>query len=75
MSIVLLIIGFCLGIALCMFLNAKKTKKIGTLVIDQSDPDSPPYLFVELNDHSWYAKLHTMKEVKFDVIFKNYISQ
>lgn len=52
----------------------KKPKYIGVLRIDQSDPDAPPYMFLEIfKDAS-----HEIKQdqyVTFKVDFKDYISR
>lgn len=49
-----------------------KPKIIGTLRVDQSDPDGP-YLFLELNES--IEKIIHQKKVVMNVNAKNYISQ
>lgn len=69
---------FLLGLAVGVLLSiifAKyflKPKIIGTLRVDQSDPDGP-YLFLELN--ASIEKIIHQKKVVMNVNVKNYISQ
>lgn len=64
-AVVELLYIFCLIIAL---------KPVGTLRIDNSDPDEPPYLFLELKKESNPNNFKNKKYVTFDVNAKNYIS-
>lgn len=71
-SIVFLIVGIVLGYVLSRLIP--KEKPVGTLRVDQSDPDSGPYLFLELTHHGAGA-IQKKKYVLFKVDLKNYISQ
>lgn len=68
-----LFIGIMIGAAVMFVLTHIPKKRIGTLRVDQSDPDDPPYLFLELD-----VNVDTVKKQKyviFDVNVENYISQ
>ena len=70
--VVALVIGILIGISIAKF--AFRDIPIGSLRVDQSDPDSGPYLFLELSpggDDEIYKK----KYVSLRVDLKNYISQ
>jgi hypothetical protein len=63
------ILGFILG-----FIAASIYKKyVGTLRIDQSDPDDSPYLFLEMSEDP--RQLLSKKRVNLKVDVRNYISQ
>ena len=67
-----ILIGVAVGLVLARFIFREKT--IGSLRIDESDPDSGPYLFLELDDppsDAFYEKDY----VRLRVDLKNYISQ
>lgn len=63
-AVVFFIIGFIIGSILAKKLFIKDP--IGTLRIDNSDPDSPPYLFLEI-DHGNARKIQEDKYVIFRV--------
>lgn len=74
-----IVIAFVLGVIIGtiisrIFIFFKKPKYIGVLRIDRSDPDTPPYMFLEIfKDAS-----HEIKQdqyVTFKVDFKDYISR
>lgn len=71
-SIIFLIIGVAIGYVLSRFIV--KEKPVGTLRVDQSDPDSGPYLFLELTQNGATA-MQNKKYVLFKVDLKSYISQ
>ena len=50
-----------------------KDKPIGSLRVDQSDPDSEPYLFLEL-DPGGMSDIYKKQSVRLRVKIKNYIS-
>ena len=61
-------IGYALGV------KNTRLKAIGTLRIDQSDPDDGPYLFLELYSPDATTAIMNSKQVIFDVNVKDYIS-
>ena len=68
-----MIIAFLVGVLIgtIIYAIAVKTASVGTLRIDQSDPDDSPYLFLELkNTNAIFSK----KYVTMKVELKNYIS-
>ena len=76
-----MVTGYLIGLALGIAIGAAFTfaicripkKRIGTLRVDQSDPDDEPYLFLELD-----VNVDTVKKQKyviFDVNVENYLSQ
>lgn len=69
-----LIIVFLAGVLIgtIIYAIAVKTASIGTLRIDQSDPDDSPYLFLELDKNVVY--ISSKKYVIMKVNLKNYIS-
>lgn len=78
MNIGIIILGFvsCFisGFIIGAYLDGRvqKERVIGTLRVDRSDPDEPPYLFLELMNEG-YAKLQTQEYVTFQVLRENYI--
>jgi len=48
-------------------------KPVGSLRVDESDPDSGPYLFLEL-DRSGADAIYKQRYVRLRVELKNYIS-
>lgn len=71
-AIIFLMVGILIGYILSRFIP--KEKPIGTLRVDQSDPDSRAYLFLELTQQG-ADSIKKKKYVLFKVDFKNYISQ
>lgn len=59
------VIGFVIGIKY-------HHKPVGTLRVDQSDPDDNPYLFLELSEDP--KKLPNQKYIILKVNIENYIS-
>lgn len=59
------VIGFVIGIKY-------HHKPVGTLRVDQSDPDDNPYLFLELSEDP--KKLPNQKYITLKVNIENYIS-
>ncbi len=47
---------------------------VGTLRQDQSDPDEPPYLFLEM-EKDGFAKIQKRKKVVMRVQIENYLSR
>jgi hypothetical protein len=73
--IIIALVGcFIFGIitGACIIVRDHKGRVIGTLRVDRSDPDEPPYLFLELMNEG-YAKLQTQEYVTFQVLRENYI--
>ena len=69
--VVALVIGILIGISIAKF--AFRDIPIGSLRVDQSDPDSGPYLFLEL-DRSGADAIYKQRYVRLRVELKNYIS-
>ena len=69
--IMVLLIGTSIGLILSRFIF--KEKPVGSLRVDQSDPDSGPYLFLEL-DRSGADAIYKQRYVRLRVELKNYIS-
>lgn len=65
------VVSFILGYILAKLY--KKEKPVGTLRIDQSDPEDGPYLFLELSTDP--RALMAKKTVIFDVNTESYITQ
>ena len=71
MFIIIFLLGASFG---CLISEvATKTKVKGCLRIDSSDPDEPPYLFLELEESPEVLK--HKKFVTLQVDLKSYISQ
>lgn len=66
-----LIIGILIGIIASRFIF--RERPVGSLRVDESDPDSGPYLFLEL-DRSGAAAIYKQRYVRLRVELKNYIS-
>ena len=64
------VIGVLFGFIFAVLLQ--KRKKIGTLRMDQSDPNEAPYLFLEL-DPDGMKKINRFKTVVLRVRLENYI--
>ena len=64
-------IGILVGIV-CTTV-ATRTKSVGSLRIDTSDPDDGPYLFLELSKD--IGEIYRKKYVMFKVSLKNFIPQ
>lgn len=74
-TIIASVIGFLIGTFIGWHCTRKwKEKTIGTIRVDSSDPDSTPYLFLEI-----YAgkanELYANKVISLDVDLTDYISQ
>lgn len=68
---ILILIGILVGMFMSRFIF--KEKSVGSLRVDQSDPDSGPYLFLELNRDGAEA-IYKKRYVRLRVDLKNYIS-
>ena len=69
--IMVLLIGTSIGLILSRFIF--KEKPVGSLRVDQSDPDSGPYLFLELS-HEGVDARYKKKYVVLKVNIQDYIS-
>lgn len=69
--IMVLLIGIVVGLILSRLIC--KEKPVGSLRVDQSDPDSGPYLFLELS-HEGADAIYKKKYVVLKVNLKDYIS-
>ena len=69
-----MIIVFLAGVLIgtIIYAIAVKTASVGTLRIDQSDPEDSPYLFLELEKN--LSAIVSKKYVTMKVERKNYIS-
>lgn len=65
-----LLIGIMVGVLLSRFIF--REKPVGSLRVDESDPDSGPYLFLEL-DRSGVDAIYKQRYVRLRVELKNYI--
>lgn len=76
MEVILVLIGLCAGLIIGWRVSKKVTaeKPIGTLRIDNSDPEDGPYLFLELTPTADINYIKTKKHVTMQVRVKNYIS-
>jgi len=63
-------IGILVGIV-CTTV-ATRSKSVGSLRVDRSDPDDGPYLFLELSKD--IEEIYRKKYVTFKVSIKNFIS-
>lgn len=70
-----LIMGLAIGILVGLLLARVifQEKPVGSLRVDDSDPDSGPYLFLKL-DHSGADAIYKKRQVCLRVELKNYIS-
>ena len=64
-------IGILVGI-ICTTI-ATRTKSVGSLRVDMSDPNDGPYLFLELSKD--IGEIYQKKYVTFKVSLKNFIPQ
>ncbi len=71
MPLIWLLVGILIGLLVSRFIF--KEKPIGSLRVDQSDPDSEPYLFLEL-DQGGMNDIYKKQSVRLRVKIKNYIS-
>ena len=70
------ILGIVVGILtsqLIRILKRKPPKYSGALVVDRSDPEDGPYIFLELKDDP--SILEQSETATFVIVSKNYISQ
>lgn len=70
--VLLVFVGVISGIVLrgCMDANSY----VGTLRVDHSDMDEPPYLFLEMTQDSM-SRIANQKTVTLRVRFENYLQQ
>lgn len=71
MPLIWLLAGILIGLLVSKFVF--KDKPIGSLRVDKSDPDSEPYLFLEL-DAGGMSDIYKKQSVRLHVKIKNYIS-
>lgn len=68
--ILYLVIGIVVGFIVGCLLSREKT--VGTIQVDRSQPNEPPYLFLELDHHvEWKEK----KSVRLRVLNQNLASR
>lgn len=68
--IIILLAGLMLGYHLGLL--AASDKPVGTLRVDQSDPDDGPYMFLELETPP--ENILRRKKVTMNVLVKDYVS-
>lgn len=68
-------VGFLIGVSVGYFLHKMlhHEEPIGDLRVDESDPEEPPLLFLELENYP--NNLKSRKRVTLNVKAENYISQ
>ena len=71
MPLIWLLAGILIGLLVSKFVF--KDKPIGSLRVDKSDPDSEPYLFLEL-DAGGMSDIYKKQSVRLRVKIKKYIS-
>ena len=71
MPLIWLLAGILIGLLVSRLIF--KDNPIGSLRVDQSDPDSEPYLFLEL-DPGGMNDIYKKQSVRLRVKIKNYIS-
>ena len=72
MSLIIgLLIGIVAGVLLSRFIF--REKPVGSLRVDESDPDSGPYLFLELDPNNADA-IYKQRYVRLQVELRKYIS-
>lgn len=71
MPLIWLLVGILIGLLVSRFIF--KDKPIGSLRVDQSDPDSGTYLFLEI-DRGGMDDIYKKQTVCLRVKIKNYIS-
>lgn len=69
--VLIFIAGFFVGMGVVLI--AYRTYYVGTLRIDRSDPNEPPYMFLELD--KGVGDISRKKNVILKVSNENYISQ
>lgn len=69
--IIVLLIGVVIGMLISRFIF--REKPVGSLRVDESDPDSGPYLFLELDPNNADA-IYKQRYVRLRVELRNYIS-
>ena len=69
--IIVLLIGVVIGMLVSRFIF--REKPVGSLRVDESDPDSGPYLFLELS-HKGADAIYKKRYVVLKVNIKDYIS-
>ena len=67
-----LVVGLVFGVVIGK--SSAKETPVGTLRADVSDPDEPPYLFLQLPPTTDPYKLIRKKRVTLDVKIQNFIS-
>lgn len=68
-----------IGYVICAFLafaigvlaESKSIKTIGSLIVDRTKKDEPPYLYLQLDDPDWYKTLEGSSQTIFRVRFKD----
>lgn len=71
--LVVCLVGIFLGSCVTMLVISKKIQTSGTLVIDNSDTEDGPYMFLELTEN--IDNVYSMKKVILEVRKENYLSR
>ena len=69
--VISLLCGILIGVACTRIIY--NIRNLGTICVDDSDPDDDPYLFLEL--HSNVSDVVKRKHITLKVDVKNYLSQ
>lgn len=60
-------VGFIFGI----FAEHRSHKMIGTLIVDRTDREKPPYLYLQLDHTDWEKVIDESHHVSFRVRYRN----
>ena len=71
MIVVWCLLGFIAGL-ITAYIHIVKSRKVGTLRVDRSDPDDEPYMFLELKSGPY--EIAYKRFVILDVKSEDYIS-
>ena len=71
------VVGVVIGVIIgCMVRKKPSTSEpLGTLVIDRSDPDDGPYMFLEIGNRENVAVIMRQEAVTLKVEQRNYVSR
>ncbi len=67
-------VGVTIGVIFSKWWSKAPTA-LGTIVVDRSDPDDGPYMFLEIEHRENVGKIMEQKQVVLNVEHKNYLSR
>lgn len=73
MFVIYFFVGLLIGLSAGIWFADLNYKEVGTLKIDESDPDDGPYLFLEIPSNPNVLKKYKYITLKVDV--DNYVSR